>query len=168
MNRREKFLKSGAMTGKLITIAIIVVIVLALIVGVGIWRGQKVVVTEEVSWGSQKITYGDKVITAADLPPMRVSEGAVFEGQGEIRTVLFSPNNKKAAFVVTGVHEFGWVYDFELEKLIPLAFQYGGGVDIVQWQKENIIELDITTPKPTKHKKVIDLNNLPEYPKLEL
>ena len=149
------------------SIVVFIIIALVAVVLIGVFYQQQPI--KETSWDNQKITYGDKTITATDLPSMIAGKGAVFDSgrSGKIKEVIFSPNNTKAAFVVTnGVHDFGWAYDFDLEKLIPLAFSYGGYVKMIKWQEESIIEFDLTTPRPSTFKKIIDLNNLPEYPQI--
>jgi hypothetical protein len=99
---------------------------------------------------------------------MLVQKDTVFElGSGEFRNVKFSPDGSKAVFAVrNAAHDFGWVYDFTTSKFIPLAFQYGGGVEVVAWKSDREVTLKLTTPKPETTEKTFNLNSLSEYPRL--
>jgi hypothetical protein len=120
-------------------------------------------------WSKHEIMYEDKVIDTQDIPVMLVQKDTEFEvgKTGQFKDVKFSPDGAKAAFSVTnGVHDFGWVYDFANSKFIPLAFQYGGGVDVIDWKNNNEVTLRLRTPKPSTSEVTFNLNSLPEYPKL--
>jgi hypothetical protein len=124
----------------------------------------------KVDWSKYQLFYENRIIKSTDVPAMLVQKDTVFEGgkTGLYKDVKFSPSKTKAAFVIAnGVHDFGWVYDFSQSKFIPLAFQYGGGVDIIGWKNENEVTLRLTTPKPESSEKTFNLNNLPEYPKVK-
>ncbi len=111
-----------------------------------------------------------KEISVEALPEMLVGKDSSFGtsmGGGYFKDTQYSPNRKKVAFSVSnGVHDFGWVYDFTTSKFIPLTFQFEGGVDIIAWKSENEVTFKLTGPKPSTSEVTVNLNSLPEYPKL--
>lgn len=102
-----------------------------------------------------------------DFPDyVSVSEAGAFGSSDWFNDALVSPDSKWIAISISGAaHDFGWLYEVSTEKMIPIAFSYGGGVAIDKWESDTRLILDITTAKPSTAKKVIDINNLPEYPK---
>jgi hypothetical protein len=115
------------------------------------------------------ITYKEKTIKVTDVPAMLVQKDVVFElgNSGNFKNVIFSPHFSKVAFSVrNAAHDFGWVYDFSTSQFIPLAFQYGGGIEVVGWKNENEVTLRLTTPKPSTTEQTFNLNSLSEYPKI--
>lgn len=154
-----------------ISIILILIVVVALAGGVYYFSQRSEIKTAaNQSWNAEEITYNDKVIKANSIPAMLVQKDTVFEmgKDAEFKDVKFSPNGAKVAFAGRNpAHDFGWVYDFTTSTFIPLAFQYGGGVEVVGWKNDNEVTLKLTSPKPETTEKTFDLKNLPEYPKID-
>lgn len=98
---------------------------------------------------------------------IQVSADSTFGGSDRITGTALSPDEKWIAIEVSGAaHAFGWLYNRDNEQLRPVAFQYGGSVEINQWRDATTVVFDVTSPKPETEQKVINVTDLPEYPRV--
>lgn len=111
---------------------------------------------------------GEQVLSIDDFADsIQVSADSTFGGSERIKSAVLSPDNQWIAIAVTGAaHDFGWVYNRDSEMLRPVAFQYGGGVEVSEWQDNTTVIFDITSPEPDSTQKMIDVTDLPEYPRV--
>lgn len=131
-------------------------------------QGGEVKKTEKLSWTKDSINFdGRNIISINDFPDeVQVSADSVFGSSEDFTGALVSPDGKWLAITITGgVHEFGWLYEFSTEKLIPVAFSFDGGVTIKKWQNNDEIIFEITSPKPETSDFTVNINKLPEYPR---
>jgi hypothetical protein len=97
-----------------------------------------------------------------------VAEDTKFGSSDKIKAANLSPDKKRLSIAVAGAaHDFGWIYEVDTKNLFPVVFQYGGEVDLGGWKNSTEVAFVVTTPEPKTIEKIIDLNNLDEYPKVE-
>lgn len=121
-------------------------------------------------WTKDEIFYsGKKLLSINDFPnEIEVAKDVYFGSPVAFTGAELNPLKNKIALSITGgVHEFGWLYDLKNEKLVPIAFSFDGGVSLVRWKSDHEIVFNITSPKPATTEIVIDINKLPEYPRLK-
>jgi len=120
-----------------------------------------------VSWDASNIAVSGRIILSInDFPDsVQVSPEAYFGSSDRFKDVKISPDDKWLAVSIGGAaHDFGWLYEISTKKLVPVAFQYGGGVDVKGWINDKEVVFEITSPKPETREKVVNVNDLPEYP----
>jgi len=163
-----------------LTVRLLVLIIILLVVGGGVYvyRNQKVDVETNSNLDSNipKITsisettiqVGSRTISINDFPDeVQVSKDASFGSSEKINNAWLSPAGKWIAIAVGGsAHDFGWLYNMTTQELKPIAFSYGGGISIKEWKNNSEVVLIITSPKPETMEQVINVDQLPEYPKL--
>lgn len=121
-------------------------------------------------WKKSEIKYeGKTILSINDFPDeIEVAKDASFGSSVVFTGAKLSPNRSHIAISISGgVHEFGWLYEFESKKITPVAFSFDGGVDVKDWKNNNEVIFDITSPKPATSELVVDVNNLPVYPRLK-
>lgn len=121
-----------------------------------------------IEWNEDQITTetGEVLLTAEEVPSsMQVSSNSEFGVAGPFQEVSLSPDKEWIAFAMTGVaHGAGWIYEIDSENIYPAAFQYGGGVEIIEWSPDSqYIAFNIGTPAPTEYIKVVNRDNIAEY-----
>lgn len=126
--------------------------------------------TSTLSWTKDEVFYsGKKILSINDFPDeIEVAQDASFGSSVAFTGAMLNPLKTHIALSITGgVHEFGWLYDLKNEKLVPVAFSFDGGVSLVRWKSDHEIVFNIISPKPATTELVIDINKLPEYPRLK-
>lgn len=116
----------------------------------------------------QQIVLSDNtVISINDFSDqIEVATSTVFGSSDKIKDANISPDQKYLAIAVGGAaHDFGWIYDVTMQELRPVVFQYGGGVALAPWVSATQAKFVVTTPEPATIEKVIDVTNVPEFPK---
>lgn len=122
-----------------------------------------------VAWAQDSIyvrSSAEVILTIDDFPDaIQVSKDASFGSSDRITDVEVSPDNKWLSIAVSGAaHDFGWLYDISAKKLTPVAFSYGGGVNVKKWKNNKEAVFEITTAKPNTFEKIINIDKLPIYP----
>lgn len=109
-------------------------------------------------------------LSVNDFPDdIQVSVQSSFGSSEEIKGAKISPDGKWIAVAVSGAaHDFGWIYELSTKKLSLVAFQYGGSVSVKEWRNNNEVVLELGSPKPSIREKVINVNNIPQYPTDEI
>ena len=126
--------------------------------------------TSSLVWEKDEIKYdGKSILSINDFPDeIEVAQGIFFGSSVGFTGAMLSPDRSYIAITISGgVHEFGWLYEFESEKITPVAFSFDGGVTLKKWKNNNELIFDITSPKPATSELVVDIKNLPEYPRLK-
>lgn len=123
---------------------------------------------ESISWNEDTIEDQDgKVLLSAENLPssMEVSEEAEFGVAGSITSAQLSPDKEWIALSVSGAaHGGGWLYEITTKRVVPAAFQYGGGVEVIEWSPdEKFVAFRIGTPAATEHILVVDRNKTSGY-----
>ncbi len=121
-------------------------------------------------WKKEEIKYeGKTILSINDFPDeIEVAEGIFFGSSVVFTGAMLSPDRSHIAITISGgVHEFGWLYEFMTNKITPVAFSFDGGVKLKMWKNNYEVIFDITSPKPATSELVIDVNNLPAYPRLK-
>ncbi len=121
-------------------------------------------------WEKDEIKYdGKTILSINDFPDeIDVAKDISFGSSVVFTGAKLSPDRSHIAISISGgVHEFGWLYEFESKKITPVAFSFDGGVDVKNWKNNSEVIFDITSPKPATSELVIDIDNLPSYPRLK-
>lgn len=121
-------------------------------------------------WKKNEIKYeGKTILSINDFPDeIEVAKDVSFGSSVVFTGAKLSPDRSHIAISISGgVHEFGWLYEFESKKITPVAFSFDGGVDVKNWKNNSEVIFDITSPKPATSELVIDIDNLPSYPRLK-
>lgn len=123
---------------------------------------------DSITWNKSEISdsNGNVIISSEELPgSMQVSENSEFGVRGDISSVSLSPDKEWIAFSVNGaVHAGGWLYDIKSKSLSPVVFQYGGGVEVLEWSPDShYVAFNVGTPAPTEYVKIVDRNNIKEF-----
>lgn len=111
---------------------------------------------ESIDWNEDTISDqdGNVLLSADNLPSsMEVSEEAEFGVAGSITSAQLSPDKEWIALSVSGAaHGAGWLYEITTGKVVPAAFQYGGGVEVIEWSPDGqFVAFRIGTPAATEH-----------------
>lgn len=124
----------------------------------------------ELTWTKEEIKYeGKTILSINDFPDeIEVAKDTFFGSSVFFTGAVMSPDRTYISITISGgVHEFGWLYEIKSEKIIPVAFSFDGGVKIDKWKNNNEVIFNITSPQPATSELIVDINNLPLYPKLK-
>ncbi len=109
---------------------------------------------------------GNTLVEVDNLPGgIQVSEDASFGASGAISGAQLSPDNEWIAFATRGAaHDAGWLYEVASEEVTPVAFQYGGGIEVVEWSPDaQFIAFQAGTPAPSEHIVLVDRTDIDGY-----
>lgn len=129
---------------------------------------QDVATEESIAWDEETITDGDGrvLLTRDDVPDsMQVSEEAEFGTAGSFGSAVMSPDSDWVAFTIQGAaHDGGWLYAVDTGETVPVAFQYGGGLDVLEWSPNaRFVAFLAESPANTAHILVVDKDNIDGY-----
>lgn len=121
-----------------------------------------------IEWNENQITTETEevLLTAEEVPSsIQVSEHSEFGVSGPFRDVSLSPDKEWIAFSMSGAaHGSGWIYEIDSQRTIPVAFQYGGGIEIIEWSPDSqYVAFNIGTPAPSEYIKVVNRDNIDEF-----
>ena len=145
---------------------------LVLVVGLAVWYlRQQVEVSpvESIDWAENHIVdqEGRQILTIENFPDdIQVSPENSFGSSDAITKAVLSPDDNWIAIGVAGAaHEFGWMYNVLLDNVVPVAFQFGGGVEPIIWRADSkYIVFSITSPGDFTRLKLVNVLEMTEYP----
>lgn len=147
----------------------IMVFILATVAGLyGVFYSADSDKINSIEWNENQIMRenGEVLLTAEEVPSsMQVSENSEFGVEGPFENVKLPPDKKWIAFAINGAaHGSGWLYEIDSKKVFPAAFQYGGGVEIIEWSPDSqYIAFNIGTPAPSEYIKVVNRDNIAKF-----
>lgn len=123
---------------------------------------------EDISLSEESIEdqEGDVLISADDVPgSIQVSENSEFGVSGSFTSAKLSGDKEWIAFATGGAaHDAGWLYEIRTEEVLPVAFQYGGGVEVIEWSPDSqYVAFMIGSPAPSEHILIVDRENIEGY-----
>ncbi|MFW5973142.1 MAG: hypothetical protein ACOCTG_04045, partial [Bacteroidota bacterium] len=111
-----------------------------------------------IEWDERSVVdlTGDTLVVVDDFQTdVPVSEEASFGSDGFFSDVVLSPDGRYLALTISGAaHGFGWLYDLPAEERDPVAFQYGGSLEVVEWSPDDrFVVFRAHSPAETTHLK---------------
>lgn len=123
---------------------------------------------ESIQWDENSIEDqdGNILVSSEGMPDtIQVSENTEFGVSGSFTGAELSPDKEWIAFSVNGAaHGSGWLYEIATDNISPVAFQYGGGVNTIQWSPDSqFMAFQVGTPAPSEHILLVNRKNIEGY-----